>query len=144
MAEAMTGALPLPPGQWTGEALCAQVGGDLWFPGPGEAGVAAAAKAVCAACPVRAPCLEHALQTRELHGIWGGLDYRERRAEQRRRARAAGTLTGAPREHAASPGGSIGLGVGAGPRHRRCGSCGYLLAAPGHAIQCGARKAGAA
>lgn len=37
------------------------------------------AKAVCASCPVRSECLEHALNGDERYGIWGGLTYRERR-----------------------------------------------------------------
>lgn len=32
----------------------------------------AAAKAVCATCPVREPCLEGALARREPWGVWGG------------------------------------------------------------------------
>jgi len=38
----------------------------------------AAARAVCAACPVRAACLAHALAHDEPWGIWGGLTTRER------------------------------------------------------------------
>jgi len=38
------------------------------------------AKAICATCPVRKPCLEYALRIREPHGIWGGLNEIERRA----------------------------------------------------------------
>jgi len=37
------------------------------------------AKAICAACPVRRDCLDHALRGRELHGIWGGMNEAERR-----------------------------------------------------------------
>ena len=37
------------------------------------------AKAICAACPVREPCLEYALDIREPHGIWGGLNELERK-----------------------------------------------------------------
>src|ERR671921_1881195 len=37
------------------------------------------AKAICATCPVRQPCLAYALQIREPHGIWGGLNEAERR-----------------------------------------------------------------
>ncbi len=39
----------------------------------------AKAKAICARCPVREPCLEYALRTRDPHGIWGGLNELERR-----------------------------------------------------------------
>ena len=38
------------------------------------------AKAICAQCPVRRPCLEYAVEIREPHGIWGGLNELERKA----------------------------------------------------------------
>ncbi|CAN5861573.1 MAG: WhiB family transcriptional regulator [Ilumatobacteraceae bacterium] len=38
------------------------------------------AKQVCAGCPVRQRCLEHAVATDERFGIWGGLDQDERRS----------------------------------------------------------------
>lgn len=47
------------------------------------------AKAICAICPVREACLEHALSAREKHGVWGGLTERERRRILRRRRRSA-------------------------------------------------------
>jgi WhiB family redox-sensing transcriptional regulator len=37
------------------------------------------AKAICADCSVRRACLEYALEIREPHGIWGGLNENERR-----------------------------------------------------------------
>lgn len=48
------------------------------------------AKAICARCPVREPCLEFALRVREAHGVWGGLNEQERRQllRQRRTAQA--------------------------------------------------------
>ncbi len=39
----------------------------------------AQAKRLCARCPVREPCLEYALRTRDPHGVWGGLNELERR-----------------------------------------------------------------
>ncbi|HEY7437970.1 MAG TPA: WhiB family transcriptional regulator [Acidimicrobiia bacterium] len=39
----------------------------------------ALAKSICATCPVRTDCLDAALATHELHGIWGGLNETERR-----------------------------------------------------------------
>jgi WhiB family transcriptional regulator, redox-sensing transcriptional regulator len=48
----------------------------------------AAAKLICARCPVREPCLEYALRTRESHGVWGGRNEMERRALLRQRAQA--------------------------------------------------------
>lgn len=38
------------------------------------------AKAICATCAVREPCLGYALRIREPHGIWGGFSEAERRA----------------------------------------------------------------
>src|SRR5437764_13011564 len=49
----------------------------------------AAAKRVCAECPVRQQCLEHALALPEQFGIWGGLTELERAEESRRRRGAA-------------------------------------------------------
>ena len=37
------------------------------------------AKQVCASCPVRAECLEHAITLDERYGVWGGLTQDERR-----------------------------------------------------------------
>jgi WhiB family transcriptional regulator, redox-sensing transcriptional regulator len=58
---------------WVSEASCR--GGDpavirLFFPAKGNAHRKAIA--ICADCPVRIPCLEHALDRPELQGIWGG------------------------------------------------------------------------
>ena len=44
------------------------------------------AKAICASCAVRKACLEYALEIREPHGIWGGLNELERKAVLARRA----------------------------------------------------------
>lgn len=37
------------------------------------------AKAVCNSCPVRVACLDHAVDSNERFGIWGGLTNKERR-----------------------------------------------------------------
>ena len=47
----------------------------------------AIAKSICSRCPVRAPCLEYALQVREAHGVWGGMNEMERRNLLRLRLR---------------------------------------------------------
>lgn len=72
---------PAPPA-WTNDALCAQIGGDEWYPEPGGLGQrkASIARATCAACPVRIKCLDYALANDERWGIWGGLFYSERAA----------------------------------------------------------------
>lgn len=38
------------------------------------------AKAICAGCSVRRPCLDYAIRIREPHGIWGGLNEIERKS----------------------------------------------------------------
>jgi WhiB family redox-sensing transcriptional regulator len=47
------------------------------------------AKAVCSSCDVRVACLEHALNSREKEGVWGGHTERERRRIIRQRRRTA-------------------------------------------------------
>jgi WhiB family redox-sensing transcriptional regulator len=37
------------------------------------------AKAICAGCAVKKPCLDYAVAIREPHGIWGGLNELERK-----------------------------------------------------------------
>lgn len=44
------------------------------------------AKTICAQCTVRNACLDYAVQIREPHGIWGGLNEVERRMVLARQA----------------------------------------------------------
>jgi WhiB family redox-sensing transcriptional regulator len=71
---------------WRDDALCVRYVGEVdFFPARGES--TAAAKAVCAACPVRDACLEYALRA-DIHcGVWGGLSELERRQLRRTRRR---------------------------------------------------------
>ena len=57
---------------WETHAACRSVdnAGELFF--SEHIGEVAAAKRVCAECPVLAPCLEGALDRREPWGVWGG------------------------------------------------------------------------
>ena len=57
---------------WEDRAACRTVtnAADLFF--SEDIGEIAAAKRVCAGCPVLAPCLEGALERREPWGVWGG------------------------------------------------------------------------
>lgn len=73
--------------QFSGRALCADLDPEDWFPNC-TAGreperrmalMSAAAKAVCAECPIRVECLEFALESGARHGVRGGLDEFERR-----------------------------------------------------------------
>lgn len=50
----------------------------------------AVAKAICIRCPVREECLDFALEVRDPHGVWGGLNEMERRTLVRERERRAG------------------------------------------------------
>lgn len=79
---------------WHDQAACnGHPEPDLWHPvGSGDVLTAdkraaiAAAKAVCAHCPVKDACLGEALADPKLTGIWGGTTDR-----QRRRLRERGT-----------------------------------------------------
>jgi len=79
---------------WRLDAACAKVDPQLFFPEPGQVPQAAAAKAVCARCAVRGPCLEAALhgpQARDDHsGIFAGTTARERVALRGRASMAEG------------------------------------------------------
>jgi len=78
---------------WKDEAACKGRTG-LFFPHesnkPGQTAEVAQqirqAKAVCAECPVKVPCLDYALSIPgELQGIWGGRTLRQRRLLRRER-----------------------------------------------------------
>lgn len=77
----VTSGQPARPPAWTEQALCAEVGGDFFFPEKGQP--SAPAKQVCRSCEVRAECLEYALENDEPFGIWGGMSERERRRLKR-------------------------------------------------------------
>lgn len=68
---------------WQTDASCAQIGGDAWFPEPGDPGTAA--RIICSSCPVQQECLDYALQERIEHGLWGGRSPNERKQLQRAR-----------------------------------------------------------
>lgn len=72
---------------WREHAACRDAEPELFFPvseiGPGARQVTQA-KAVCAACPVRARCLDYAVDNALDHGVFGGMTERERRTLVRR------------------------------------------------------------
>jgi WhiB family transcriptional regulator, redox-sensing transcriptional regulator len=80
---------------WRLDAACAEVDPELFFPEPGQAPQAAAAKAICAGCGVRGPCLEAALhgpQARDDHtGIFAGTTASDRVRLRGRASMAEGT-----------------------------------------------------
>ncbi|MGY0019970.1 WhiB family transcriptional regulator [Streptomyces sp. cg35] len=61
---------------WQDQALCAQTGGDFFFPEPGSS--VREAKLICRMCEIRPACLEYALSHDERFGVWGGLSEKER------------------------------------------------------------------
>ncbi|MGW0984325.1 WhiB family transcriptional regulator [Streptomyces xiamenensis] len=67
---------------WETDALCAQVGGDEWFPESSQ-GVTEAI-AICRRCPAITACLAAAMEEEvglgpaHRHGIRGGLTRRQR------------------------------------------------------------------
>jgi WhiB family transcriptional regulator, redox-sensing transcriptional regulator len=70
---------------WELEARCRGADGSLFFgphgfePKRQRAEREAAAKQLCAICPVVQACRDHALRHQELYGVWGGLGEAERR-----------------------------------------------------------------
>lgn len=67
---------------WQERAACRNTDPAVFFPLRGED--AAAAKAICAGCPVAEECLAYALTAYERHGVWGGASERERRRMRKR------------------------------------------------------------
>ena len=68
---------------WMAQADCATVDTEIFFPEHG--GHLEPARLVCGGCPVQADCLDYALRHGDLDGVWGGLSYRQRQTERRRR-----------------------------------------------------------
>jgi WhiB family redox-sensing transcriptional regulator len=69
--------------EWQLRGVCRSKDPEMFFHPENERGAArqareAAAKAVCAQCPVLATCREHARVSRERYGVWGGLSESER------------------------------------------------------------------
>ena len=76
--------------EWQLSASCRGKDVEVFFHptgerGPARASRAAAAKALCAACPVLQQCRDHALATAEPYGVWGGMTEEERLAEVKAR-----------------------------------------------------------
>jgi WhiB family transcriptional regulator, redox-sensing transcriptional regulator len=77
--------------EWMARGNCADEDPARFFPSDGV-GVEVARR-ICATCPVKEACLEHALVNRIDHGVWGGASERERRRIlKRRRAATASTM----------------------------------------------------
>ena len=91
---------------WWEFGACLEADPELFFPvaahGPARDEIARA-KEVCATCRVRRQCLQFALATRQMHGVWGGTTEDERqlhaRAEREQREQRPRTRTGRGRAH---------------------------------------------
>jgi WhiB family redox-sensing transcriptional regulator len=69
---------------WRQEAACRGLDPDMFFPQYQDQ--EEEAKQVCRTCPVADECLDYAITHKEEHGIWGGMNHKERNAAKRRRA----------------------------------------------------------
>jgi WhiB family redox-sensing transcriptional regulator len=77
------------PYPWMDEALCREVGTEMFFPEESATRSAIKAKKVCSVCPVIHDCLDYALSFPSLQGIYGGTTERDRYAIKRKRRRSA-------------------------------------------------------
>lgn len=80
--------------KWRERAACLGLDLALFFSPDEERGRARAAREVlarqiCQDCPVLSSCREHALNTDESYGIWGGMTESERRRYARRLPRGS-------------------------------------------------------
>jgi WhiB family redox-sensing transcriptional regulator len=66
---------------WQAEAACRGNGAPTFFPTRGAS--LEPARALCARCMVRQPCLAMALADPELQGVWAGTSAKERRTMRR-------------------------------------------------------------
>lgn len=72
---------------WRRWSACRGMDPDVFFPPLLNDQTALPARAVCADCPVRGPCLDYALSISAMHGIWAGTTEKERDRIRRRRNR---------------------------------------------------------
>ena len=76
------------PMQWKERGRCKGIDPAVFYPDDDE-DEGLDAKEICATCPVREACFEHAITAREKIGVWGGYTARERRRLVRQRRRAS-------------------------------------------------------
>jgi WhiB family redox-sensing transcriptional regulator len=72
------------PPEWMKKALCAEVDPEMFYPEKNTDGTVA--KRICLRCDVKVECLQYAIDNKEDHGIWGGLNERSRRKLRRKKA----------------------------------------------------------
>jgi WhiB family redox-sensing transcriptional regulator len=72
---------------WRAAAACLSADPDLFFPvgvGEGTDRQIVRAQRICADCQVRQECLDFAMRSGQVHGIWGGTTPEERTRARRR------------------------------------------------------------
>ncbi|MGI8807121.1 MAG: WhiB family transcriptional regulator [Acidimicrobiales bacterium] len=77
--------------RWRAQARCLGSDPDIFFPlgATGEPlAQAETAKRICHGCGVRTVCLQFALETNQMTGVWGGTTEEERRSVRRNWLRA--------------------------------------------------------
>lgn len=62
---------------WMEHGNCADHAPEVFFPSDGVGVIRA--QRICKDCPVKATCLDYALEERIDHGVWGGASERQRR-----------------------------------------------------------------
>ncbi len=98
-------------------AACGEQDLELFYPEPGDTAAEQAAKAICAACPVKDACLEMALVTEDQHAILGGTTPAERVPMRRQRQEIHAREQAAERATAATGIDPGDLRAPAGPKH---------------------------
>jgi WhiB family redox-sensing transcriptional regulator len=68
---------------WRKLAACRNMDTAVFFPGRGQNGAVAAAKAICNGCPVATECHAEAMLDPMNSGIWGATSHRQRRGTRR-------------------------------------------------------------
>jgi WhiB family redox-sensing transcriptional regulator len=83
-------------GEWQAAGACLSADPEIFFPVSGTGASAPQielARQICGRCPVRRECLDWAMDSGEMHGIWGGTTpedrTRARRKDAARRRHAA-------------------------------------------------------
>ena len=76
------------PERWMDDAACTEMDGEFWFPEPDWKPSVMALK-VCEGCPVRARCLQYAMENRIEDGIYGGVPAATRAKLRRLAAKTA-------------------------------------------------------
>ena len=85
---------------WRSLGACVSADPDLFFPisstGPAISQIEQA-KAICADCQVKQQCLDFALSTHQVDGVWGGTNAEERQLLRRRQVAQAARVKGGSR-----------------------------------------------